>query len=164
MGTGTLQGPACAFFLRNEGPAGTRRGRDCGIPWEKRDPRDPQRPNMVTPAITQTGCVGEKESQRHAIAVFFGKSEIRRDLQGRNLRRFSLLLDLTALLRRPFAPTEALSADTPWQLVPRIYLQNAIRSLQRLCESRFSKEYRDRGSLRVLLSKKNALVPHPVRS
>ena len=44
-------------------------------------------------------CWGKKDSQGHAIAVFFGKSEIRRDLQGRNLRRFSLLLDLTALLR-----------------------------------------------------------------
>ena len=82
------QGPAIAVFPRKNG---TRRD-----------------PTWCTPAITRTGCVGEKkDSQGHAIAVFFGKSEIRRDLQGRNLRRFSLLLDLTALLRRPFAPTEA---------------------------------------------------------
>ena len=76
------QGPAIAVFPRKTGPAGTRRD-----------------PTWCTPAITRTGCVGEKkDSQGHAIAVFFGKSEIRRDLQGRNLRRFSLLLDLTALL------------------------------------------------------------------
>ena len=91
------QGPAIAVFPRKNG---TR--------------RDPQGPDMVYTCNNPHGvCWGKKDSQGHAIAVFFGKSEIRRDLQGRNLRRFSLLLDLTALLRRPFAPTEALSADAP---------------------------------------------------
>ena len=94
---GTRRDPRLRYSLGKTGPAGTRRD-----------------PTWCTPAITQTGCVGEKkDSQGHAIAVFFGNSEIRSDLQGRNLRRFSPLLDLTALLRRPFAPTEALSADAP---------------------------------------------------